>query len=502
GVVAIESIVRSDSVMPVVMRQLQWGTAWIELSLRRIEAKKYTPENQQLVSVLTLTALSLEYESFQAAATAVTTELATLLKCERTSIGFIKGHNIQVRALSHSADFSKKSKLIQNIGLAMDESMDQQVSLVYPPNDKNTVYVLRNHEALTHEDDIVNVCTIPFSINNHIYGAMTLERSSDFPFNKKTIELCETIASMIGPVLEGKRKEDRWLITKAWSSLKHFFKNLLGPAHAVLKLVSLLMTAFVIFCFVATGDYRISADTYLEGKIQRVIITPFDGYIDEAYVRAGDVVRKNTPLVTLDDTELLLEKIKLKSQKEQFIKEYRNALGENDRSKVSVLNAQIGQVEAQMKLTNIKLKRAKIEAPFDGVIISGDLSHSLGAPTQRGEILFEIAPLNAYRIILEVDERDISYIRNDQDGELVLAGYSNDIMPFYITKITPVSESKEGRTYFRVEGELKNKHDFLRPGMSGVGKVMIDERKLIWIWTKNLVDWLRLTFWTWWPAGL
>jgi hypothetical protein len=35
--------------------------------------------------------------------------------------------------------------------------------------------------------------------------------------------------------------------------------------------------------------------------------------------------------------------------------------------------------------------------------------------------------------------------------------------------------------------------------MEGVGKVLIGERKLIWIWTHSMVDWLRLWVWKWLP---
>jgi hypothetical protein len=35
--------------------------------------------------------------------------------------------------------------------------------------------------------------------------------------------------------------------------------------------------------------------------------------------------------------------------------------------------------------------------------------------------------------------------------------------------------------------------------MEGVGKVSIEERKLVWIWTHGFVDWLRLWIWSWLP---
>jgi hypothetical protein len=39
----------------------------------------------------------------------------------------------------------------------------------------------------------------------------------------------------------------------------------------------------------------------------------------------------------------------------------------------------------------------------------------------------------------------------------------------------------------------------LRPGMEGVGKVEIGSRRLIWIWTHELIDWARLKLWSWLP---
>jgi hypothetical protein len=35
--------------------------------------------------------------------------------------------------------------------------------------------------------------------------------------------------------------------------------------------------------------------------------------------------------------------------------------------------------------------------------------------------------------------------------------------------------------------------------MEGVGKIAAGSRKLVWIWTHPLVDWLRLAAWKWLP---
>ncbi len=502
GVVALEIALRPEPMMHAVMRQLQWGAAWIELIVRRSQGLKYTPENQQLVTVLELIVASLEHEHFQPAATRVVTELATLLGCERVSLGFLRGEYVQVQALSHSADFARKSQLAQAIGMAMDEAIDQRESLVFPPLTASSVRVIRCHEKLTREQGTGSVCSIPLSVNGKVIGALTLERPAGTSFDNKTLELCETIASLVGPILDSKWREDRWLAVKAWWAVKGFMRRMFGPAHAGLKLTTSALLAAVLFLAFATGDYRVTARTYLEGKVQRTIVTPFDGYIKDAYARAGDRVTKNMLLALLDDSDLLLEQTKWRSQRQQYLKEYRDAMGKGERSKVSVLQSQLKQVEAQLEMIAAQLSRIRVKAPFDGIVVSGDLSQSLGSPTQRGDVLFEIAPLDDYRVILEVDERDIRELNVEQSGEMVLAGRSDTVIPFQVTHITPVSESKEGRTYFRIEAALSEHMGFLQPGMKGVGKIMIGDRKLIWVWTRPLLDWLRLNLWTWWPQGL
>ena len=72
-------------------------------------------------------------------------------------------------------------------------------------------------------------------------------------------------------------------------------------------------------------------------------------------------------------------------------------------------------------------------------------------------------------------------------------------MAFSVKQITPVTTAQDGRNHFRVEARIDQPSGRLRPGMEGAGKIVVGERKLIWIWTHSLVDWLRLTAWNWLP---
>jgi hypothetical protein len=83
---------------------------------------------------------------------------------------------------------------------------------------------------------------------------------------------------------------------------------------------------------------------------------------------------------------------------------------------------------------------------------------------------------------------------------LALTGMPGDALPIEVEKITPVSTAEEGRNFFKVEAHLLDEaQSTLRPGMQGVGKIHVDQRKLIWIWTHKITQWWRMFLWSWRP---
>jgi multidrug resistance efflux pump len=233
--------------------------------------------------------------------------------------------------------------------------------------------------------------------------------------------------------------------------------------------------------------------------VRRSIVSPFTGYVKDAAARSGDVVKKGTVLCSLDARDLHLERVRWLNQQTQYQRQRQEAIALNDRAKANIITSQIDQATAQLDLVQSQLKRTSLAAPFDGIVVSGDLSQRIDGSVEQGEVLFELAPLNSYRVILQVDEYRIAEVHKGQRGALVLPALMDRNFEFEIEKITPISSQKEGKHYFRVEAKLIKTSDVLRPGMEGIGKISIDRRRLISIWTRDLMDWMRMKVWYWWP---
>ena len=480
------------------LRLMHWASAWLVDQFRKRALEDREARLTRMAVAMGLVATALQERRFAPSALAVSNELAGRLQCDRVSIGWDVSNDIEVRAISHTATFDPKMDLSRLIGEAMDEVLDLDVVLAYPPRD-DIEATATAHAELAREFHDVAICSVPLRENGHAIGALTFERSSGDVFDAETVELCKTVGELLGPILKLKQDSERNLLQHAYGTVRMAVQALFGPRHPGVKLIALVVAAVVLFFSVATGSYRVSAKTVIEGSVQRVIAAPFEGYILQSFVRAGDTVRAGQVLCRLDDRDLKLEQAKLTSEREQLLRKHRQALAKQERAAVVIVAAQIEQIDAALSLVSEKLSRATLTAPFDGVVVSGDLRELIGTPVELGKVLFQVAPLDSYRVILEVDERDIAQVALDQKGELTLSGIPNQHMDFAVQQITPVSTPKEGQNYFRVEAHLQSPPAGVRPGMEGVGKILIGDRNLMWIWTHRLVDWLRLVSWKWMP---
>ena len=499
GAVAVELPGESRSQLRNVLRQLQWGVGAVEAALRREEGRARQAHLDRVAAAFDLVGVVLEQGDFIAACNATVTELASRTACDLVSIGFVQRGRTKVAALSHAPQFGKRMNLVRGIAAAMDEAIDQGAPVLYPRRDGWEYRIDRQHAELTRGHDAGAVLTIPLHLGGRFLGAITFERPHGAEFDDEAVEFCDCVAAVVGPILDEKRRNSRWLFWKIAESLVTQLRRLFGPRYLGRKLALLAATAAIAFFAVVEDDYRVTSGAVVEGGIQRTIGAPIDGYIASEHVRAGQVVRKDAVLAKLDDRDLVLERLRWVAERNGKVIEYDRALAGRDRAKAGMFVTDIERADAQIALLDAQIERAELKAPFDGLVISGDLSQMVGTALKRGDEMFKIAPLESYRVILKIDERDIADVAPGQRGQLYGSAVPDKTFGYTVRRITPVAESADGKNYFRVEAALDDPDLRLRPGMTGIGKTEAGRRLIIRIWTQRLVDWARLTLWRWLP---
>ncbi len=487
---------RAESQQQAVLQLMQWCSVWVDNLVKENSKsqKEFNTFGTKLLKEI------LEQQVVRLASMETVNRLADQFDCERVSIGLKKGLSITLEAISHLAHFDSRAQLIRRIESAMEETVDQDL-VISEPNDldidsSQTSVITRANKDLLENHGNGAICSIPLPGHSGNIGALILERSRDNPFNKETIVACESLASLIGPILEMKQHGQQSFIFMGLKTIKGLLAKIFGTEYLKFKLFILALSGIIYTLSIVPAEYKVTAPANIEGEIRQMLVAQQNGFIKQAEVRAGDLVKEGQLIAVLDDRDLLLQHKKSQSEKNKIDKKYQDALAKWDRTELSLLRAQLEQLDAELRLINTNLKRTRLVAPFDGIIVSGDLSQSFGAPVETGQILFEIALLDSYRVVIEVNEFDIADIEVGKTGKLIIAALPQKSFAITVQQIVPIADSRDGRNFFQVEATLDESLPVLRPGMHGVAKIEMGQRKLLWIWTHSTLDRLKLWLWS------
>jgi multidrug efflux pump subunit AcrA (membrane-fusion protein) len=497
GVIVVELAPVPDDSVQNALRQMHWGSGWLDSLVCRRQLEDGLARVDQAALALDLLAVAHEHGHLAASAGAIASELAVRLACQRVAVGLRHRGRMRLTALSHTAWFARSSHLATCLEALMAESADQRLAISLP--DQGAANLDTSHRDYCQAWSAEALLTVPFTAEGICAGAITFERTKGPAFTAQERVLCELVAGLVGPWLIGVAYRHRWVAGRLADLSERAIRALFGPRQPALKLGVTLAVAVVMVLAVVRFDFRIAANSVIEGSVQRATVAPFHGYIAQATVRAGDTVDEGQVVALLDDKDLILDRARWRSELAQADQKQRDAQARGDRAALGMATAQMAQVESQLQLVEEKLTRTRITAPIAGLVVTGDLSQKLGTPVDEGAVLFEIAPLDAYRVILKVEDTDISHLLPGQHGTLALTGMVGTPHPLVVDKVTPVATAEEGRTIFRVEAHLDGMAPGLRPGMEGIAKVSAGRRTLLWITTRRLTEWARMTVWQWLP---
>jgi hypothetical protein len=474
---------------------LYWGMGWL-LAHPATQAPE-TPADElseRLLTLLDLLLVPLDEKTPREAYQAVLSQAALKLGCDRVALGLRRGRRVRLESLSQSAEIAARIDLSLALEATMDEALDQGCSIEYPPL-PDTLNATHAHRALAEQHGNARILSVPFYAGDSGSGVFVFEWSAGG--EPPPLDLAEALASMVGRVLLEKARANLSMTRFFWRWLMRSLGRLFGRRYLGRKLVLLSLIGLIGWGYFATGAFRISAEARLESSAYRVMAAPIDGFVAEALARAGQQVATGAVLARLDDRDLRLESTRWQSQRSRHEREMQLALARRDLAEAQVAEAQMLQAQSQLALINAMLERTAIVAPFDALIIAGDLSQDLGRPVRKGDVLFELAPVESYRVIVDILESDLAHVREGQSGWLVLKAFPERRMPVEISLITPVSEPGDGRTVFRAEARLDEQLSAMRPGMEGVVRVDAGEARLVWVWSRTLIDWTRLRLWNW-----
>lgn len=450
--------------------------------------------SEQFAGVLDLMTLLNAQDRALPAAMTFCNELATRYRCDRVSLGWYRNGYIKLRAISHVDDFDKKMEAVQALELAMEEALDQDTEVLIPPSD-DTSLICRDHTIYAKLQQTDHVCSLPLRVDNEPVVVCTLERN-DTPFTEADLSLLRMCCDQAAPRLVELDKQDRWFGVRLADYLREKAAALVGYQHTWAKVLSILAVLGLAFlCFVPL-TYRLSSPVILKAETVTFLTTPFDGYIEQVWVRVGDEVAKGDTLLVMDQSDLILREKDFEAEQNRYQREYEKARVEQALADMRIAGARLEQARARLELVHHRLKQSVITAPYTGIVVEGDQMERVGSPVTQGDILFRVGKIDQIYAELEVSESEVHHVDETLTGEIALVSRPQDVYPIQVHRIEPSAVAKEEGNVFLVRCTLVGDYPaWWKPGMTGISKLNAGKRTLLWTFTHRTVDFLRLHLW-------
>jgi multidrug resistance efflux pump len=483
------------NVVEAARQLMELTTGLVSMTQERLTQHGRDSAVQKLHQAMDVLAGVNRQNRFRGVAMAFCNEMASQWQCERASIGFLKGRYVRLKAMSHTEHFSRKMRLVQDIEAAMEECLDQDCEVIYPPS-ANVTYIARAADELSSRHGRKNLISLPLRDDGRPAAVVTLERAADQVFSGDEIEAARLACDLCAPRLLNLHHYDRWIGARVAANARRGLAVVLGPQYTWTKLAILGGLALVLFLVFARGWYKVKASFVFEAVSQYKIAAPFDGFIRSVDVEVGDpILEGRTALAELDTAELRLQLAAARAEQAGYLKQADAAMRDGKTAEAQIARANADKAQAQIDLLDYRISRAKILSPVTGTLVTGDLKRQIGAPVEMGNVLFEVAPLDSLRAELYVSEDEVSDVVVGQQGYLATATYPGDRIRFVVERVNPAAELVKNRNVFKVRAKLSESRSWMRPGMEGVAKVNIEKRPYVWIWTRKVVNWIRMKLW-------
>ena len=451
-------------------------------------------------AVLQLYAQVLAATSLADAAHRLVAALARDGRLSRATLGLHQAGSTTLLASSHLDLTQPQAELPQKLRGAMDESIEQALSATWPPAetdapDAGTAIQIEIRALQHHLGGAVAV--LPLGGDGQPFAALCVERERGPPFSRAELEQLQALLSLAVPALRWMHQGAQPWHRKAWADARRIVGDWRRPERRARRRLAAAAALALAFVALAPLEHAVSGRARVEGAEQRVLAAPTDGFVGAAHVRPGDRVKAGAALVDLLEGDLRLERERWGSQLAQHENAYAAAMARSDRTQAAVSLARANEAQSQLALVDEQLTRGRVVAPFDALVIQGDLSQSIGAPVRQGDTLLTLATLDRHRVIVEIDETDIARVQPGQAGRLSLSSLPWGGEDLVVERIGPLAKAVEGRNVFEVQARLVAPAAALRPGLLGRADLAVDRTPPLWVWLGHAAARLRVAWWSW-----
>ncbi|WP_287127049.1 efflux RND transporter periplasmic adaptor subunit [Desulfobacter sp.] len=167
---------------------------------------------------------------------------------------------------------------------------------------------------------------------------------------------------------------------------------------------------------------------------------------------------------------------------------------------IEAAKLELAILERQLQYYENQLERTMLRMPNDGRIVTMNLKNLENKFLDETQFFAEIEDVGHVQIEISIPEAEKDQVTVGDKVRLKTQAFPGTMMTGRVTSIYPVTESSSsGVPVVKVVCVIPNGDGMLKTGMSGYAKVEGDEMFVLQAFTRPLVNFFLVDFWSWLP---
>ncbi|MEM9409523.1 MAG: HlyD family efflux transporter periplasmic adaptor subunit [Planctomycetota bacterium] len=432
-----------------------------------------------------------ELDSVDEACLLLVNELKKVIACDLIAVGTSQGRTgkvVNVAAISGSARIERQSNDAMGFKKAMEECLALKRCVRWPNSMECSPSGLVGHKSLVEQNRYQNVVSFPIPKSDDqdaFLGVITFANYVE----SKWFTIDSMMSAVLSPVSKGIES-----VNKAQGGRTRKYVNWLRHNASWRNLVvSAALVTFLGLVLFWPIDHRIGCDCTVEPTTRRFVVAPYQGTLQKSNVQVGDLVQRGQILATMDAQDIQWELSTLKAKRAQAIKSIDSNLSQQNVGQMQIDQLEVKRLDLEIQILEEKLDRLELKAPFDGIVLRGDLADVEGGRVDLGDTLFELTPSDRLHLKINLDEADFQFVALGNRVEFWLSSL-HDHFTGIVKHISPQAQLINNQNVFVLEVEIDRCTE-VRPGMAGTAHVLSSPKTIGWIYIcqpfHELRNWLR-----------
>lgn len=414
--------------------------------------------------------------SLQQAGITLVNELKDYLNCDQVALGLcgVSTKSCRLQAVSGMSQFDKRSEFASAMESALDESIVRDELTIWPAGHEGQQDATLAHRRVCELNGHASVVSSPlYDDQDNLVGAWMFFGDEKNLQSGDLIDFADASQRQVGATLQLLQRAEMnpisWTVRTARTKLS---------TRKAKFAVAMFCLCCLALCLPV--KYRVGCECRVQPVVRRFVAAPYDGKLDKTLVEPGDTVSENQLLARLDGRELRWELAGLEAELNRAEKTRDAAMAIDHVAEAQQAGLEVERLRLKTELLQSRLENLEVRSPLDGIVISGDLKKTEGAPLSVGQIMFEVSPLDRMIVEVEIPEREILHVRAGMEVVFRVDAYPGRKWSGTIERIFPRAELRENESVYLAEVNLNNESGELRPGMKGRARTVGERHALGW----------------------